>query len=92
MATTKVTITLDQATITKLAEAAIRLSKPKSQVVREAIAEYHSRIGQLSDAERQRLLDAFDEFVPNIRERTDEDVRAELAEIRRARRSGGRRS
>ena len=36
MATTKVTFTLDEATITRLRAAAERLALPKSQVVREA--------------------------------------------------------
>ena len=40
MATTKVTFTFDPATIVRLDDAAQRLAKPKSEIVREAIHEY----------------------------------------------------
>jgi predicted nucleic acid-binding protein len=56
MASTKVTFTLDQATMARLEEAAARLAMPKSQVVREAILEYCDRIGWLSERERLSLL------------------------------------
>lgn len=90
MATTKVTFTLDTDTVSKLAEVAARLSKPKIQVVREAIVAYHARLGQLGDADRHLLLDAFDRLVPAIPRRPAREVEAELEEIRRARRAGGR--
>ena len=54
MATTKVTFTLDRATIARIQQAASSLALPKSQVVREAIAEFSERIGRLS--ERERLI------------------------------------
>jgi Ribbon-helix-helix protein, copG family len=92
MATTKVTFTLDQATVTRLAEAAARLAMPKSQVVREAILEYYDRIGRLSERERLSLLRTFDEVVPRIPARDAREVERELKALRRARRSGGRRS
>jgi hypothetical protein len=92
MATTKVTFTLDQATVTRLAEAAARLARPKSQVVREAILEYYDRIGRLSERERLRLLRTFDEVVPRIPARDAREVERELKALRQARRSGGRRS
>jgi hypothetical protein len=91
MATTKVTFTLDQATVTRLAEAAVRLAMPKSQVVREAILEYYDRIGRLSERERLRLLRTFDEVVPRIPARDAREVERELKALRQARRSGGRR-
>jgi len=34
--------------------------------VREAVADYHSRIGRLSERERQRMLRVFDSLVPLI--------------------------
>jgi hypothetical protein len=92
MATTKVTFTLDQATVTRLAEAAARLAMPKSQVVREAILEYYDRIGRLSERERLSLLRTFDEVVARIPARDAREVERELKALRRARRSGGRRS
>ena len=92
MASTKVTFTLDAATISRICDAAERLSIPKSAVVREAIEEFHERIGLLSERERLRLLRAFDEMVPRIPLRDAGDVKRELREIRESRRSGGRRS
>ncbi|MGH9458519.1 MAG: ribbon-helix-helix protein, CopG family, partial [Thermoanaerobaculia bacterium] len=46
----KVTFTLDDATLERLATTAERLRKPKSAVVREAIADYHERAGRLGEA------------------------------------------
>lgn len=92
MATTKVTLTLDQETVARLRRAAERLQKPKSQVVREAIHDYSERIGRLSEQERLRLLQAFDELIPRIPGRPVKEVERELGDIRRARRRGGRRS
>lgn len=91
MATTKVTFTLDQGTLTRLQEAAARLARPKSQVVREAILEFYERIGRLSERERLRLLRTFDEVVPRIPTRAVRKVEQELKDLRRARRAGGRR-
>lgn len=86
----KVTFTLDDATIEKLNETAERLSKPKSQVVREAIENYHANSDRLSEAERQRLLRGMDELLPRIPKRPLKEVERELKQIRLARRSGGR--
>lgn len=86
MDTTKVTFTLDKATIARLARAAQRLDKPKSQVVRDAIREYSDRIGKLSEQERLRILTVFDDVVPKIPERPQEEVSAELRAVRAARR------
>jgi hypothetical protein len=91
MATTKVTFTLDDATIARLQEAATRLTMPKSEVVRAAIAEYYDRIGRLSERERLRLLRAFDELVPRIPAHSAAEVDRELKSIRQARRAAGRR-
>jgi hypothetical protein len=92
MATTKVTFTLDEATVHDLNDAAERLSKPKSEVVREAIHDLHARLGMLSERERVRLLNVFDELVPRIPRRPQTEVDAELKALRQARRTGGRRS
>jgi predicted DNA-binding protein len=54
----KVTFTLDEGTVTKLNRTAERLSKPKSEVVQEAVAEYYEKAGRLSEAERTRMLGA----------------------------------
>jgi len=69
-----------------------RLAKPKNEIVREASRGYADRIGKLSEKERVRMLRIFDEMLPKVPERPVEEVEAELAEIRRARRGGGRRT
>jgi len=69
MATTKVTFTLDPETLVRLRTVAERLAMPKSAVVREAVREFSERAGRLGDAERRRLLDAFDRLVPLVYER-----------------------
>lgn len=88
---TKVTFTLDDETVATLRRAAERLGKPKSQVVREAVADYSQRIGRLSERERLDLLKAFDEVVPAIPRRSLAAVEKELRQIKAARRAGGRR-
>lgn len=84
MATVKVTFTLDELTITRLRDAADRLAIPKSEVVREAIQEFHDRIGRLSERERQRLLASFDELVPRIPARAAAEVDREIDAVRQA--------
>jgi predicted transcriptional regulator len=88
----KVTFTLDEATVNRLQQAAERLHKPKSKVVREAVHEYHARIGKLSERERVAMLRTLDEWLPRIPARPAAEAAAELRELRRARRSGGRRT
>jgi hypothetical protein len=89
---TKVTFTLDHATIDCLQDAALRLGIPKSEVVREAVQDYHARLGKLSEVERRRMLANFDQLVPLIPGRSELEVKRELEEIRKARRRGGRKS
>lgn len=83
----KVTFTLDDETVARLRRTAARLARPQSQIVREAIREYDARSEKLGDDERRRLLDAFDRLVPAIRARRAQDVRAEIEEVRAARRA-----
>jgi hypothetical protein len=90
MATTKVTFTLDQETLVRLRTAAERLTLPKSAVVREAIRDFSDRARSLGEAERRRLLDAFDRLVPMIPKRSASAVERELDALRRARLKGGR--
>ena len=86
----KVTFTLDEPTIRRLQLSSERLNKSKSEVVRDAIADFHEGIGRLSETERQRQLRVIRDLVPSIPLRPLGDVEKELAEIRSARRSGGR--
>jgi len=87
---TKATFTLDEATIRRLQEAADQLNQPKSKVIRDAVADFHERIGRLSEKERQRQLRVIREFARTIPERSLREVEKEIAEVRAARRSGGR--
>lgn len=87
----KVTFTLDEATVATLRRVSSRLSRPQSQVVREAIREYDERSGTLGDEERRRLLEAFDRLVPRLPGRPAREVESELREIRAARRESGSR-
>ena len=87
----KVTFTLDEETIGSLRRTSARLSKPQSQVVREAVLDYAARVGRLSETERVRMLDTFDTLVPAIPSKPVRSVDRELREIRAARRIGGRR-
>jgi hypothetical protein len=87
-----VTFALDVETISRLADAAGRLRKSKSAVVREAIHDYHERIGRLSEGERTRLLRILDTRLPQVPGRPQSAVQRELDEIRAARKAGGRKS
>lgn|SRR5574341_1243207 len=87
----KVTFTLDDATVHRLRQAAARVRKPQSQVVREAVKDYADRLGKLGEEERVRLLQVFDTVIPAIPARPAARVDAELRAVRRARRAGGRR-
>lgn len=86
----KVTFTLDEATVRRIAAAAERTHKPKSQIVREAVAQYQSDSDRLSEPERQRQLAILREFRAHKPTRTPEDVRRELDELRAVRRLPGR--
>ena len=86
----KVTFSLAPDTVAMLNDAADRLRKPKSRIVRDAIQDYHTRIDRLTEAERIRMLAVFDELSSKLPSRADEDVERELEELRASRRSGGR--
>lgn len=87
----KMTFTFDEDTVGRLRQAAARLAKPQSYVVREAVREYAARVGALSEAERRQMLKVFDVVVPVIPPKPLKDVLAEIDGIRAARRRGGRR-
>jgi predicted transcriptional regulator len=88
----KMTFTLDEETVAALRQAAERLAKPRSVVVREAIREYGARAGRLSEDERRRMLRAIDAVLTQPPTRARTAVDRELREVRRVRRGGGRRS
>lgn len=88
----KVTFTLDEKTVAKLEDASRRLSKPKSEVVREAVLDYHSHIGRLSERERLKALRLLSEHLARPPERSQAETDRELRELRASRHSGGRRT
>ena len=92
MAAPKATFSLDHETLERLKLTAERLGRPKSEVVRLAILDYSERVGRLSERERLQKLKAFDELVPRIPSTSVRQVEAEIDDIRRVRRGGGRRS
>ena len=82
----KVTYTLDEETVRCIRRVATRLGKPQSQVVREAVKDYELRAERLSDDERARMLGILERIRQSPPTRSDEEVDAELRDIRRARR------
>ena len=89
---TKVTFTVDDATVARLNEASARLGLPKSRVVRQAILDFYDRIGKLSESERRSALRALDEFFARPAPADSRAVDRELRQLREVRRSGGRKS
>jgi predicted DNA-binding protein len=87
----KVTFSLDDETVRRLRQVSERLGRPQSQVVREAVADYAARADRLSEAERQHLLEVLRAIDKAPRSGSAADVDAELADLRAARRVGGRR-
>jgi predicted DNA-binding protein len=90
MASTKVTFSLDDETISCLEQTAERLRRAKSQVVREAIHEYAARADRLSEAERLQMLRTLAQALARIPARSAKEVDRELAALRKVRRSAGR--
>ena len=86
----KFTFVFDDETARALRTTAARLGKSQSMVVREAVAEYASHAGRLTDAERRRMLTALDTLLRHPASRTGQAVRAEIRGVRSARRQGGR--
>ena len=83
--------TLDEQTVARLRQAAARLNKPQSQVVREAVHDYADRAGRLSERERVQMLAALDTIAKRRPTRAAADVDRELRDVRASRRTGGRR-
>ena len=88
----KMTFTLDDETVAVLRQAAERLAKPQSVIVREAIREYGANAGRLSEDERRRMLRSIDAVLTQSPTRTAAAVERELGELRASRRRGGRRA
>ena len=87
----KVTYTLDDETVERIQRAAARDQRPRSAIVREAVARYAAESGRLSPAdirEQLRILDAIAEMPPT---RSARAVDAELRGLKASRRDGWRR-
>jgi metal-responsive CopG/Arc/MetJ family transcriptional regulator len=89
---TKVTFTLDDDTVAAIRTIAERKKKPRSLVIREAVAAYARQEDKLDDPERTRRLRVLDHLMAQPRTRPQAEVDNELREIRRVRRTGWRRS
>ena len=81
MASVKATFVLNEESARKLALAAERTGKPKSEVVREAIIEYSDRTDRLSDEERDRMLAVIERFANDSPTRYQAEVDAALLRI-----------
>ena len=88
----RVTFTLDEETVAKIHEESQRLSKSKSQIVREAVLRYCPPPPRLSEQERLRMMRVLEEHLARPPQRSRAAVARELREIRFSRRSGGRRT
>lgn len=84
----KMTFTLDDATVRKINAIASRTSKPKSEVIRDAVEEYNVKTDRLSEAERHRMVKLLEEYSKQPPEKTKAEVDRELREIRESRRRG----
>jgi len=88
----KVTFTFDDETVETLRRTAHRLKKPQSAAVRDAIQDYASRSDRLNEEERRHMLKVFDRVMARIPAGDQAEANAEIAQIRAARRRGGRRT
>lgn len=87
----RVTFSLDDATVAQIRQTAARLRKAQSHVVRDAVADYAARVGQLSESERAHALSVLERLRAAKPTRPLADVERELQSVRAARRAGGRR-
>ena len=81
----KATFTLDEPTVARLRQAAARLNRPNSQIVRDAIRDYADRVGRLSEHERLRALAALYDISKRKPTRSASEVDRELHDVRAAR-------
>ena len=87
----RATFSLDEATIAEIKRTAERLKRPQSQIIREAVADFAARADRLSERERLRVMELLTTLQRAKPTRAEKDVDRELADIRAARRGGGRR-
>lgn len=90
MGMVKVTYSLDDATVRRIRAVSARLGIPQSQMVRDAVADYAASKDRLSEAERLRMLEVLERIRQSPPSRPQEEVDAELREIREARKRAWR--
>jgi hypothetical protein len=90
VAKVRITLAIDESTLASVDKAAARLSKPRAEMLRQAIESRYPNTGPISKEERARMLRVLDELMASPPTRPQREVDREIAEIRRARRSGGR--
>jgi hypothetical protein len=86
----KMTFNFDEETIAHLKTAAQRLSKTKTDIVREGIEEVYKKSDKLSDEERERMLRVLEEYSRTPKVGTRAEAEREIREIRESRRRGWR--
>lgn len=84
----KATFTLDELTLDRLNRAAKRESRPKSEVVRDAIRDYERRTDRVSEEERLRRVAVAERIMNDPPTRPRAEAERELRELRRSRRTG----
>jgi hypothetical protein len=88
---TKLTFSLDDATVAELKRLARQTRKPQSVIVRDAIARYGAEPDRYSAEEAAARARQLELLLGKIPPRPQRAVDEELAAIRTARRRGGRR-
>ena len=91
MTKAKATFTLDEETMALIRAIAERKRKPRSMVLREAVAVYAAQEDKLDDAERVRRLKVLDDLKGRPPTRPQAEVDKHLRDVRRTRRAGWRR-
>ncbi len=86
----RATFSIDAATDAVLRRVAAALRTSKSDIVRRAILEFDARRDRLTEAERRHKLQTIQRLRQQPPDRSQQAVDRELAETRRARRTGWR--
>ena len=86
----KMTFNFSEETAAHLKEAACRLKKTKTDIVREGIEDVYKKSDKMSDEERQRKIAILKEYAKKLPTRPPGEAAREIEEIRRSRRTGWR--
>jgi len=86
----KMTFNFSEETAAHLKEAAWRLKKTKTDIVREGIVQVYKKSDKMSDEERARKIAILKEYAKQKLPGTRGDAEREIQEIRESRRTGWR--